>query len=302
MRMVMDHRKKTPLALLLLVALNLVPLVGVLYWGWQSFELIFLYWMENVVIGAFTLARMVVRPYQHPVDWAFPVLLAPFFTFHYGMFTWIHGSFVVLLFGPENLKSLDLLPVVGEMLSLPHMLTALAALAAIQGLDWLRDVRQQGFGSGSVRSLMAAPYRRIVVLHLTILAAGVALATLNEPTTGLIILVLLKTGSDVYHWRRDSAAETGTQITEALIRQMAEKYPEPRLSMNGREMKFASFSELRESSQFRMLQAIMRLVGGQREFQAMSAYMDQRIAEERSAAQTPAGAGADGIAVSSSAH
>ena len=65
--------------LLLLVGLNLLPAAGVLFWGWRSFDLIFLYWMENLVIGAFTLLRMVVRPYRHVIDWVFPVFLAPFF-------------------------------------------------------------------------------------------------------------------------------------------------------------------------------------------------------------------------------
>jgi len=42
--------------------------------------------MENVVIGAFTVLRMVARPYAHAIDLAFPPFFVPFFALHYGGF------------------------------------------------------------------------------------------------------------------------------------------------------------------------------------------------------------------------
>lgn len=281
-----DDDGQRPFALVLLVAFNLIPLVGVLNWGWQSFELIFLYWMENLVIGAFSLVRMVVRPYGHAIDGVFPVLLAPFFAFHYGFFCWGHGTFVVSLFGPEHLNGFDLLATTREVLARPHMLLALGALTLIQVMDWVRDVRQRGFGADGVKDLMVAPYRRIVVLHVTILAAGFALGALDEPTVGLIILVGVKTASDLYHWRHDSQAEPGgkvVEVTPELIREMAEKYPEPVVKVNGREKKFASFAEMKASSEFRMAQAVMRLMGFGRELEALTTYLDMRIEEEQRA-------------------
>jgi hypothetical protein len=72
-----DSRTFDPrVGLALLIGLNLVPLFGVLNWGWQTFDLIFLYWMENVIIGLFALARMVIRPYGHGLELAFPLFLA----------------------------------------------------------------------------------------------------------------------------------------------------------------------------------------------------------------------------------
>ena len=46
--------KAGPAALAL--ALNLVPIAGVAFWGWSAFALIFLYWLENVIVGARTAA------------------------------------------------------------------------------------------------------------------------------------------------------------------------------------------------------------------------------------------------------
>ena len=57
-------------SLAILIALNALPIYGVLNWGWQSFDLIFLYWLENLIIGGFAILRMLVRPYRHAIDLA----------------------------------------------------------------------------------------------------------------------------------------------------------------------------------------------------------------------------------------
>ncbi len=280
--MLTDNGRLTPFALAILIGLNLVPLIGVFNWGWQSFEIIFLYWMENVVIGVFTFARMLVRPYGHPIDLAFPVFFAPFFAFHYGMFCWGHGTFVMSLFGPESLDQLGVVPAAQQVLSMPYMLMALGALASIQLIDWIRDVREHGFGANGVKDLMVAPYRRIVVLHVSIIAGGFALGALDEPTVGLVILVMVKTASDLWHWRHDAEAEKpekSAEITPEMMREMAEKFPEPVVTVNGREKRFASFAEMAGSSEYRMFQALMRLMG-MKELKAMQSYMDMRIREE----------------------
>jgi hypothetical protein len=36
------------LQLILTLGFNAIPLTGVTFWGWSAFELIFLYWLENV--------------------------------------------------------------------------------------------------------------------------------------------------------------------------------------------------------------------------------------------------------------
>lgn len=59
--------KHQRLAISTLLALNAVPLIGVLQFNWASFDLIFLYWLENLVIGGFVVLRMLVRPRRHPL-------------------------------------------------------------------------------------------------------------------------------------------------------------------------------------------------------------------------------------------
>lgn len=44
--------------LLTLIAINLVPLFGLLYWGWNPASILFAYWGETAVIGFYTVLKM----------------------------------------------------------------------------------------------------------------------------------------------------------------------------------------------------------------------------------------------------
>ena len=83
----------------MLLAANLVPLAGVLFFGWSVFATLLLFWVENVIVGAFNVLRMLVAQPQIGAMWAAKLFMIPFFTFHYGMFVTVHGIFVLTLFG-----------------------------------------------------------------------------------------------------------------------------------------------------------------------------------------------------------
>jgi hypothetical protein len=43
---------------LALILANLVPLAGVLFWDWDIFNIVVLYWFENVIIGGINILKM----------------------------------------------------------------------------------------------------------------------------------------------------------------------------------------------------------------------------------------------------
>jgi len=47
-------------SLVALVIANALPLVGVLFLGWTVFPLVLLYWLENVVVGGFNVAKLLL--------------------------------------------------------------------------------------------------------------------------------------------------------------------------------------------------------------------------------------------------
>ncbi|MEM6513782.1 MAG: DUF6498-containing protein [Pseudomonadota bacterium] len=270
----------------LIVAFNLVPLAGVWLFGWKTFDLIFLYWMENVIIGAFTVLRMLVRPYLHPIDLAAPAFMAPFFTVHYGMFCFVHGLFVVSLFGSDDGTSRDLLESVALALDQPGMLAAFLSLVALQVSDWLRDTVKNGLGTDGMKHLMIAPYRRIVVLHVTIIGGGFLLTSLGDPVAGLMLLVVLKTLSDIYHARRDDAKaqEELIVLTDEQLAEMAAEFGEPVVTVNGKQKRYDSFAELKRSREFRLMKSVMRLMGAGDQLRVIDRYFDLKIAEEQASA------------------
>ncbi|HYL56317.1 MAG TPA: DUF6498-containing protein [Gemmatimonadales bacterium] len=93
----------TPTAVVLIAA-NLVPLAGVLFFGWSVYATLLLFWVENVIVGAFNILRMLAATPDNPLAWVTKVFMIPFFTFHYGMFVMVHGIFVLQLFGGLHIR------------------------------------------------------------------------------------------------------------------------------------------------------------------------------------------------------
>ncbi|HKU45239.1 MAG TPA: DUF6498-containing protein [Burkholderiales bacterium] len=194
---VLDER---PISVWVLLAANLVPLAGVLLWGWDVFALLLLFWMENVVIGVLNVAKMLLADPADAALWAAKLFMAPFFCFHYGMFTAIHGTFVFALFGARKYDASGInvvepaLRAAGELgLWLP-----LGALVASHAFSFLWNYLFRGeFRRARLAELMAKPYGRVVVLHLTILFGGFGAMALGSPVWALLLLVALKVGLDV---------------------------------------------------------------------------------------------------------
>jgi Family of unknown function (DUF6498) len=185
-----------------LLAANLVPLYGVLALGWEVFPLMLLFWIENVVVGVLNVARMLCVDPRDPASWAAKLFLVPFFCFHYGMFTAVHGVFVFGLFGGHGFSRVRGLDVLGPAMDAVReygLQVAVLALAASHLFSFLWNYLGRGeFRRTSLRTLMARPYTRVVVLHLAILGGGFAASALGSPVWALLLLVALKVGFDLY--------------------------------------------------------------------------------------------------------
>ncbi len=271
-----------PIFITVLILLNAIPVYGVFQWGWKSFDLIFLYWLENLIIGAIMILRMLIRPYSHAVEIALPVFLVPFFTFHYGMFCFVHGTFVISLFGqglPPELADMNVPEIIWPLIESRLLFWPLMGLLAYQLLDWFRDIDERGLGSDGIKQLTVAPYRRIIVLHITIIASGFAMVALNEPLVGLLLLIALKTGMDIYHWNKDEQAvvQTNTPEIDAKIKRRVEEFlDDPRIVINGKETRYESFEDLKNSSHYGLMKAIIRMTTGNQQLEAIEAYVQKR--------------------------
>jgi hypothetical protein len=189
---------------------------GVLALGWSPFVVMLLFWFENVVIGGFNVAKMLATGLRLGAAGLLgAVALSAFFTVHYGLFTAVHGAFVVLLFGGAEVGrgAMDG-GLTGPLHSMLDYLFAqregwLAVLAIVlvhlSGfVQWLARTRE---APPPLKELMGAPYGRIMVLHVTLIASGFLVQALQAPVAGALLLVGLKLAYDLVTLGRDRTKE-----------------------------------------------------------------------------------------------
>lgn len=218
-------------SIVLLVAFNLLPLIGVVFGRWSVVTLLVLYWVENGVIGVLNVPKILLaRGRSGPVEAPRP-LVALFFLVHYGLFWFVHGVFVwtLPLFAgvttavglgggtgalgatlPPGLPA-DLAPVFGPAgngLGLAGPDLSAVAIAAV-GLAVSHTVSFVVNYLGRHENLKVspaqqagAPYGRLVILHLAIILGGIVSLVIGSPVGAVIVLVLLKTTVDLrFHVR-----------------------------------------------------------------------------------------------------
>lgn len=176
---------------LALIIVNLIPLIGVLYFDWQLFILVLLYWLENVVIGLINVLKM-LSAYQTPI--LEKIFKTCFFSVHYGFFCFCHGTILVSIFGDEEEKNLPLIQIITDY----GLYLALAALFASHAFSFLQNFIVNGERKRlTLSELMVAPYKRIIVLHMFILFGGLIIDEFGESLLGLLVLAALKTMIDL---------------------------------------------------------------------------------------------------------
>lgn len=173
---------------------NLVPLLGVVALGWSLLEVMFLFWAESAVIGLFNIAKML------RIDLKKGAVLTPFFIFHFGFFMFVHAVFLIVLFAPKPATELFVTPSVAiAWAALEPALLGLAAVAVSEAVSFVVDfVRNREFERTTVDNQMAAPYKRIVVMQIAVIAGAWFINLLGQPIAALVILVTLKALIDLF--------------------------------------------------------------------------------------------------------
>ncbi|MEP1143129.1 MAG: DUF6498-containing protein [Henriciella sp.] len=188
---------RDPMAWVIL-AVDLFPIIAVLTFGWGAVPLVFLYWLENLIVGAVALARMIGASVSSGIGGLVSMaFIGPFFIVHYGMFCFVHGVFVSVFADMESAVNSGFPSPVGlieqALTSGANMPTFVLAIVAVQGVLFVQDFILRGeYRKTTIQAEMTAPYARIVVLHIGIFAGAFAMAALGEPMLGILALILLR--------------------------------------------------------------------------------------------------------------
>jgi hypothetical protein len=194
-----------PASALVLVAANLVPLIGVLAWGWSLAEVMVLFWAESAIVAFYTLLKMAV------VGRWLALPAGVFFLAHFGGFMAIHFLFIYEIFvrgahaGGREPPLHDALA--GVFLPLwPALLALFVSHGISLGMNFLGRGEHR---DATLRGLSAAPYNRVVLMQFTLIFGGGLALVLNDTRPALGLLVALKVATDLYAHRRERAAFSG---------------------------------------------------------------------------------------------
>jgi hypothetical protein len=176
-------------AIFFLIATNCLPLFGVLFFDWSLLQIFILYWLESAIVGFYFILKIVQTS-----KWA-SVVMVPFFIIHYGGFMLGHLIFICAFFARETYTTL-LPPAEWWAPIIYAALIPFVGLFISHGISFYTNFYKKERASNLALS-WAAPYRRIMVMHFTIVIGGLLVAILQEPTAGLVFLIVAKTIVDV---------------------------------------------------------------------------------------------------------
>ena len=184
-----------------------VMAAGIAFFGWPTFTVLALYWLENVIIGGFTALRILAAG-SRTERYGESLLVTAFFCLHYGMFCAVHGIFVATLFGGMRSTSGladPLFLMIGRIAGDRVGLLVVAAMVVATAVDaWRAMATVDAEDAKAVRRIMSEPYGRIVVLHLVLLAGGFLMVALQLPSLAALLLVAFKLVYDLRRLRRAS--------------------------------------------------------------------------------------------------
>ena len=182
-----------------LVVANLVPLVGVLFFGWDLGSIMVLYWVESGVIAFYTVLKIAI------VGKLAAIVAVPFFVGHFGGFMIAHFLFIYSLF---LRGSSGWAPGAGAELYaiFTPIWISIAALFISHGVSFFTNfIGEREYEAANVSGLMHAPYYRVIVMHMTLLLGGWIVMLIGMPAGALVVLLLLKTAVDLHAHRREHA-------------------------------------------------------------------------------------------------
>lgn len=176
-------KRKLGTADFFLIVVNLIPVWGVWFHGWNAREVFMVYCLETIIIGLYTLLKLAIAGIARPRDewsnsggikvsqpfWFFML----FFTAHFGIFVAVQMSIFLETSGAEKALGIsgtwDFITHFNKYLS-SNSKWFLLSLVVSYGFLTLKDFVISGaFRSTSLGIIMFEPYGRIFVQQFTVI-------------------------------------------------------------------------------------------------------------------------------------
>ncbi|MBK8610330.1 MAG: hypothetical protein IPL84_10395 [Chitinophagaceae bacterium] len=191
-----------------LIIVNLIPVYGVWFEGWNAAQIFLVFCLETVIIGVFNIVKMAcVTLFVKPKDvWnsegtitkVSGLFFIIFFTVHYGFFVFIQTQIFFSVSGILENKSFF-----SSYRDIPRALGSDGQLVLLifivyYTLQTFYDFFLSGeYKTISMGKLMFQPYGRIFIQQFVVIAGAVFIA-MGLNTIFIMILVFVKLGFDLF--------------------------------------------------------------------------------------------------------
>lgn len=192
-----------------LILANLLPVIGVWFYGWSANEVFLVYAVETIIVGMFTIIKLFIAgqvkkkdvfntdvPQQKQSYWFFIF----FFIVHYGMFVAIQMG---IFFGVSDLGDKFGISFFNFFSKWPDMLTyeayiMLGVFIVSYGIRMITDfIMTDEYKTSSLGQIMFQPYGRIFVQQLTVIIGSMFL-TFGAGKVFILVFALIKIYFEVY--------------------------------------------------------------------------------------------------------
>lgn len=190
--------KKSIAPMVFILIGNIAPLIGVLFFNWSVANVIILYWIENLIIGFWTLIKMLTaRGFpDKSVSFGATLFMCVFFTVHYGMFCMGHGTFISIILDIPG-AGRGFIPVksmISGGLITTGVLIGTLVMFVNYGISYVKDYILSGeYKNASSHALMFSPYGHIIVVHIAVMIGAGISSFKGSPMWLMLALIIGKT-------------------------------------------------------------------------------------------------------------
>lgn len=186
---------------MVMIVMNLIPMYGVLFWGWSVTTLLAVYWAETLVIGLLNIPKILACRAGAGLN----VETAFVFTLHFFSFSFIHAIALFIMFF-ANAEGVNLIELFSSLFNFGYLFWAAVPFFFSHLFSMIVNFYgQKEYLKFSPDQMAKQPYVRIGLMHATLLLGGAMTTSAGSPAGFIIAMVVLKTAMDIYaHMREHS--------------------------------------------------------------------------------------------------
>lgn len=182
-------------SVIVLITANIVPIVGVIFLDWNITAILFLYWTESGIIGFYNILRMIkIAPIPS-------IFLVPFFIIHFGGFMFAHLIFIIGItsMGEQfSTSSVHFENFSDLLVEIYPILVAIVALFISHGISYkINFLAKKEHLLTEIRDQMFSPYKRVVLMHITLMIGTFIMITTKSPIGVLLLFIVIKIMVDI---------------------------------------------------------------------------------------------------------